>query len=83
MDNRFLQDFMRRQSTLIESAIPEPAPKKKGARPKHGTRDGKHPFGGDDMEARLATIIKEKSPKREVLQFFRDRVSQLVSEDDF
>jgi hypothetical protein len=35
------------------------------------------------MEARLATIIKEKSPKREVLQFFRDRVSQLVSEDSF
>ena len=90
MENRFLHDFMKRQSTLIQSAIPEAAggagtgPKKgKKSKSKHGTADGKHPFGGDDMETRLATIITEKPVKKEVLAYFKDRIAELVAEDDF
>lgn len=90
MENRFLHDFMRRQSSLIQSGIPEAQggagggpPPKKGSKKKskHGTADGKHPFGGDDMEARLATLISEKPPKKEVLAYFKDRIAELVAED--
>lgn len=89
MENRFLHDFMRRQSSLIQSGIPEAQggaggpPPKKGSKKKskHGTADGKHPFGGDDMEARLATLISEKPPKKDVLAYFKDRIAELVAED--
>lgn len=91
MDNRFLADFVKRQSTLIQSAIPEASGgagtgSKKGGKKhksKHGTASGKHPFGGDDMETRLATIITEKPVKKEVLAYFKDRIAELVAEDDF
>jgi len=90
MENKFLHDFMRRQASLIQSAIPEEkssappaeakaAPKKKKS--KYGTADGKHPFGGDDMESRLATIIQEKPPKKDVIDYFRDRISELTAEN--
>jgi hypothetical protein len=81
MENRFLHDFMRRQATLITSGIPEETPTKKEKKPKFGTRDGKHPFGGDDMEARLATIVKERPAKKEVLQYFRDRIAECMAEN--
>ena len=89
MENRFLHDFMRRQSSLIVSGIPEAQggaggpPPKKGSKKKskHGTADGKAPFGGDDMEARLATLISEKPPKKDVLAYFKDRIAELVAED--
>ena len=92
MENKFLHDFMRRQATLIQSAVPESSggaatESKKGGRKKHkskhGTADGKHAFGGDDTESRLATIITEKPAKKEVLAYFRDRIAELVAEDDF
>lgn len=89
MDNKFLRDFMRQQSTLIQSTVPEAqgTSSKKGGpkkhKSKHGTADGKHPFGGDDMGTRLATIITEKPAKKEVLAYFRDRVAELVAEDEF
>lgn len=92
MENKFLHDFMRRQATLIETTVPE-APvarggagggkKKKIYKSKHGTASGGHPFGGDDMEARLATLISETPAKKEVLAYFRDRIAQLVAEDSF
>ena len=91
MDNKFLADFVRRQATLIQSAIPEASggagtgPKKgpKKHKSKHGTADGKHPFGGDDMETRMATIIAEKPAKKEVLAYFKDRIAELVAADEF
>ena len=91
MDNKFLAEFVRRQATLIQSAIPEAdggagTGGKKGAKKhksKHGTADGKHPFGGDDTETRMATIITEKPAKKEVLAYFKDRIAELVAADDF
>jgi hypothetical protein len=85
MDNKFLRDFMARQSkaAIIESPATE-APSKKGKKKsKHGTADGKHPFGGDDMETRLSQLISEKPAKKEVLAYFKDRISQLVAEDEW
>lgn len=92
MDNKFLNDFIRRQTTMIQSAIPEamggagsgpPSKKNKKHKSKHGTADGKHPFGGDDMGSRFATICAEKPAKKEVLAYFKDRIAELVAADDF
>lgn len=88
MDNKFLRDFMKRQATLIESGIPEVAsggaggPAKKTKKSKHGTADGKAPFGGDDMASRLTQLITEKPAKKDVLAYFRDRISECVAQDD-
>jgi hypothetical protein len=90
MDNKFLRDFMKRQATLIESGIPEaqggagggPPEKKKKHKSKHGTADGKAPFGGDDMASRLTQLITETPAKKDVLAYFRDRISELVALDD-
>ena len=80
MNNRFLEDFMRRQTEIIQSNIPaeESKGKGKGKKSKHGTASGEHPFGEADA---LARIISEKPPKKHVLNYFRDRVAQLVAAD--
>jgi len=87
MDNKFLRDFMARQvkAEIIESPATESSSKKGGAKrkSKHGTADGKHPFGGDDMDTRLAQLITEKPAKKEVLTYFKDRIAQLVAEDEW
>lgn len=85
---------MRHQATLIESTIPEEKAsggaggptgkgKKKVHKSKHGTASGSHPFGGDDMASRMATLISEKPPKKDVLAYFKDRIAELVAADDF
>jgi hypothetical protein len=80
--NPFLQDFMRRQTNIIQSAAPqseaaaEPGARKKKS--KHGTKDGKAPFGEQDA---LQRIITEKPPKKQVLQYFKDRIAELVAAD--
>jgi hypothetical protein len=79
--NRFLQDFMRTQQKLLELEANNTSVKKdkKGNRKsKHGTADGKHPFGDEDA---FATLVKEKPGRKEVVEFFRDRIAVLVAED--
>jgi len=90
MDNKFLRDFMARQTqaAIIESPATEPSSKKGGKKrkvhkSKHGTASGAHPFGGDDLETRMATLISEKPAKKEVLAYFKDRIAQLVAEDEY
>jgi len=85
MDNKFLRDFMARQTkaAIIESPATETPTKKGKKKSKHGTADGKHPFGGDDMETRMSQLISEKPAKKEVLAYFKDRISQLVAEDEW
>lgn len=80
--NPFLQDFMRRQNTIIQSAAPQTeaaaAPGATKKKSKHGTKDGKAPFGEQDA---LQRIITEKPPKKQVLEYFRDRIAELVAAD--
>lgn len=88
MDNKFLRDFMARQvkAQIIESPATDAGSGKKGKKKhksKHGTADGKHPFGGDDMDTRMATLISEKPAKKEILAYFKDRIAQLVAEDEW
>lgn len=81
MQNKFLQDFMRTQQKIIELEAVDKSVKKdaKGNRKsKHGTANGKHPFGEEDA---FATLVKEKPGKKEVLDYFRGRIAELVAED--
>ena len=81
MDNKFLRDFMRRQNEIIETGIPEPAKKKHKS--KHGTASGKAPFGEDDLEAKLAQLCQKKQSKKFLLDYYRERITQLCAEDEF
>jgi hypothetical protein len=72
---------MRTHSTMIESGIPE-KPEKKG-KSKHGTADGKAPFGEDDLSAKLAKLCEKKQTKKYLLDYYRERIAQLCAEDDF
>ena len=71
--NKFLNDFIRSQSKLIESTIPE-----KKVKPKHGSAKGEPEFS--EKEA-FALLVSEKPAKKEVLEYFRNRIAQLVAED--
>jgi len=78
MNNRFLDDFVRRQTEVIKmEATPAAAPGKK-KKSKYGTKTGEAPFGEQDA---LTRIITEKPNKKHVLAYFRDRIAQLVAED--
>ena len=55
-------------------------PRGKKKKPKHGTADGKAPFGGDDSGSRFATLCTEKPSKKTVLEYFRDRIVELAAE---
>ena len=81
--NKFLQDFIARQATLIQSTVPEekPARDKKGRKKsKYGTANGEHPFGEEDAFTRLIT---EKPSKKRVLEYFRHRIAELVAAEEY
>ena len=81
MQNKFLQDFMRSQQKIIELEASDKSVKKDkqgNRKSKHGTADGKHPFGDEDA---FATLVKEKPGKKEVLDYFRGRIAELVAAD--
>jgi len=71
---------MRMRSKLVHEAEDQVAAKKdkKGRKTsKHGTASGEPAFG----ETTLATLISEKPPKKDILDYFRNRITKLVSED--
>jgi hypothetical protein len=78
--NKFLNDFMKTQTQLVHDAVSTQAvkkDKKKRYKSKHGTPDGAAPFG----EVTLETLISEKPPKKEILEYFRNKVAELIAED--
>tara|TARA_R110000868_G_scaffold1502_2_gene11789 strand:- start:2248 stop:2490 length:243 start_codon:yes stop_codon:yes gene_type:complete len=75
--NRFLDDFMRRQTELIVLEAGKPAKHGKPRKPKHGTADGQDPFEGSPFER----ICSEKPGRKEVVEYFRERIAGLVAED--
>jgi hypothetical protein len=79
MENKFLRDFVRQQNQIIESGIVEKARKKHKS--KHGTADGKAPFGEDDLSAKLAKLCQKKQSRKFLLEYYRERVAQLCAED--
>ncbi len=81
MQNKFLDDFMRRQAQIIQTTVEEaPAPRDKKGRKKsrYGTADGRAAFGEEDEFTR---ICNEKPSRRHVLAYFRNRTAELVAAD--
>jgi hypothetical protein len=77
--NKFLNDFMRMRSTLVHEAEEQVKAKTdtKGRKTsKHGTATGEPVFG----EVTLATLINEKPHKKDVLDYFREKIAKMVSE---
>lgn len=81
MESKILRDLLRQQNQIIESGIVEKPGKKHKS--KHGTADGKAPFGEDDLSAKLAKLCQKKQSHKFLLEYYRERVAQLCAEDDF
>ena len=80
MQNKFLNDFLRMRATLVHEAEAQTSAKKdhKGRKQsKHGTASGEPAFG----EVTLGTLVSEKPPKKDVLEYFRTRIQKFVSDD--
>ena len=73
--NKFLMDHMKRQATLVhdEQAKKDAKGRKKS---KHGTASGEASFPMD-----LSVLCSEKPPKKDVLEYFKDRIAKLVQEE--
>lgn len=72
--NPALRQFVQLQNQL--AMIPPKTTRKKKP---HGTADGKHPFGDDDTMT-FAKICAEKPDKKEVIEYFRDKVDKMIEE---
>ena len=79
MQSPFLRDFMRMRATLVHEVQPPTVERdaKGRKKSKHGTASGAPAFG----DVTLASLISEKPSKKEVLDYFRNRIASLVAED--
>jgi hypothetical protein len=80
--NKFLSDFMRTQARLIESVQPEPVERdmKGRKKSKNGTASGGPAFPEGDA---FQVLCSEKPNKKKVLEYFRNRIAQLVAAEEF
>jgi hypothetical protein len=75
--NKFLVEHMKRQATLVhEEQAKKDSKKAASKKSKHGTADGEPAFG----ELTIATICSEMPPKKDILDYFKNRVAALVAE---
>jgi len=81
MESKILRDLLRRQNEIIESGIPEKPTKKHKS--KHGTADGKAPFGEDDLSAKLNKLCQKKQSMKFLRDYYRERIAQVCAEDEF
>jgi hypothetical protein len=70
--NRFLDEFIERQGRIVSSGSG------KVKKPKKGLPEDDGAFSAKDE---LNKLIQEKPPKKEVLEYFKQRIEQLVQED--
>ena len=77
--NKFLHDHMQRQAKLVHEEQAKKDAKKdaKGrTKSKHGTASGEAAFPMD-----LSVLISEKPGKKQVLEYFQERIAALVAEE--
>jgi hypothetical protein len=81
--NKFLNDFIIHQQKLVQleaGGSPTGEKDRKGrTKSKYGTKDGKKPCAGD-LSA-FEQLVQEKPGKKEVIDYFRSRIAELVAED--
>lgn len=73
--NKFLEQFILDQHKLVVSAT-DKKDKKGQIKSKHGTKTGKKELSDTNEFERLC---QEKPPKKEVLDYFRDRIAELTA----
>jgi len=73
--NKFLYDHMKRQASMVHEEQAKKDAKKKRKSP-HGTASGEAAFPMD-----LSVLCSEKPPKKDVLEYFKDRIAKLVEEE--
>lgn len=73
MENRFLSQFLKHQMEFVHD---------KPAKSKHGTASGKPAFGGeeDEIKTMMTEILSKKKSKKFVLQYYKERISELCKE---
>jgi hypothetical protein len=72
--NRFLDEFIERQGRIVGTAAGGGGAKK----PKKGLPQGDGEFSSKEEFNKL---IQEKPVKKDVLEYFKKRIEQLVQED--
>jgi hypothetical protein len=81
--NKFLNDFILGQQKLIQleagGAKTGHKDRKGHTKSKYGTKDGKRPCSGD-LSA-FDQLVEDKPGKKEVVDYFRTRIAELVAED--
>ena len=75
-NNKFLEQFIIGQQKLVASET-DKKDKKGQFKSKHGTKTGKQEFGADAF----TVICEEKPGKKVVLDYFRDRIAGLTTEE--
>jgi len=71
MDNRFLQEFIERQGRIVGTT-------EKPKKPKKGLPQGDGEFSAKEEFNKL---VQEKPGKKDVLEYFKKRIEQLVQAD--
>ena len=72
--NRFLDEFIERQGRIVGTAAGGGKPKK----PKKGLPQGDGEFSAKEEFNKL---IQEKPAKKDVLDYFKQRIEQLIQQD--
>jgi hypothetical protein len=77
--NKFLDDFiLNRQREMVSASANDKVDKKGRTKSRHGTKTGKNELSGDDA---FSMLCSEMPGKTRVIEYFRDRVAELVAED--
>jgi hypothetical protein len=77
--SKFLNDFILNQQKISAVDNANVKKDKKGrVKSRYGTKTGKNEVSGGDV---FALLVEEKPPRSKVLEYFRDRITELVAED--
>ena len=77
--SKFLNDFILNQQKIGAVTNANTKKDKHGrVKSRYGTKTGKNEVSNGDA---FAMLVEEKPPRAKVLEYFRDRISELVAED--
>ena len=78
MDNAFLRDFLQRQREVGAAKRTPSGPTAQSLKAEKKNMD--YRIRPDEMT--IEKLVKEKATNKEVLQYFRDRIEELVEEHE-
>ena len=77
--SKFLNDFILNQQKISAVDNANVKKDKQGrAKSRYGTKTGKNEVSDGDA---FTMLVEEKPPRAKVLEYFRDRITELVAED--